>query len=193
MEGTPYRITYSDPQLRDASPEYPFPVVVSATVAAPSANFTRPSNTTAYAVGDLVANNTAAASVVAMSWTAARFAAGSFYVAGIRLHKSQASVTNAQFRIHLYAATPTFVTAGDNGVFGTVVATGNANWISSYDVTIVALHADGASGIAVPTEGLVSPALLASGQTVYGLIEALAAYTPSSAEVFTAELLLEQN
>jgi hypothetical protein len=30
-----------------------------------------------------------------------------------------------------------------------------------------------------------------SGGTVYGLIEALAAYTPSSAEVFTAELLLE--
>jgi len=34
-----------------------------------TATFTRPGDTNVYASGDLVANNTAAASVVPMSWT----------------------------------------------------------------------------------------------------------------------------
>jgi hypothetical protein len=160
-----------------------------------SANFTRPSDTNAYAAGDLVANNTSAGSVVAMSWVVSPAyprASGysPVYISGVRLHASKATVTAASFRVHLYSASPTFTSSGDNGVFGTVVATGNANWLASFDVTMVALHADGASGIAVPTEGVVVPQV-PSGGTVYGLIEALAAYTPSSAEVFTAELLLE--
>lgn len=161
----------------------------------PSANFTRPSDTTQYAVGDLVANNTSAGSVVAMSWFVApayprQTGYSPFYISGIRLHASKASVTSASFRVHLYSSSPTFTSSGDNGVFGTVVATGNANWLASFDVTMVALHADGASGIAVPTEGVTAPQVM-SGSTVFGLIEALNTYTPSSAEVFTAELLLE--
>lgn len=169
---------------------------VGALTMAPSATFTRPSNTTQYAIGDLIANSTTAGSVVAMSWTAGVPEASSsgyasFYVAGIRLHKTQATLTSAQFRVHLYSSTPTFTSSGDNGVFGTVVATGNANWLGSFDVTMYALHADGASGLAVPTESVITP--IRPGATVYGLIEALATYTPDSAEIFTAELLVEHN
>ena len=170
---------------------------VSTKVFIPSANFTRPADTNAYATGDLIANNTAAGSVVPLSWIAPRDEAwrggyGTFYIPAVRLHRSKSDVTNAQFRVHLFSALPTFTSSGDNGVFATVVATGNANWLSSFDVTMVALHADGAAGIAVSTEGAITPVLPASG-TVFGLIEARAAYTPSSGEVFTAELLVEQN
>lgn len=161
-------------------------------LAAISANFTRPSNTTQYAVGDLIANNTAAASVVPLSWAASPQRAG-FYVVGVRLHKSDHDLTSAQFRIHLYKASPTFTSAGDNGVFSTVVATGNSDWLGSFDGTMVASHADGDSVVCVPTEGVILPAALAAGTTIYGLIEALATYTPASAEVFTAELIVEQN
>lgn len=169
---------------------------VGAYTMALSTNFTRPNNATAYAAGDLVANNTAAASVAAMSWAAGLPEAGgqpyaSFYVAGVRLHKSAATLTNAQFRVHLYSATPTFTSSGDNGVYGTVVATGNANWLGSFDGTMVALHADGASVICVPTDGVIIP--MRPGATAYGLIEVLAAYAPAAQEVFTAELVLEQN
>lgn len=174
-------------------------------VTAPSYNFTRPTDTTQYAVGDLIANNTAAASVVPLSWkvgtaegNVASQGTKSFYVTGIRLHKSDKDITSAQFRVHLYKAIPTFTSAGDNGAFSTVVATGNANWLGSFDGTMVASHADGDSVICVPTEGLVAPQLIggkdpSSEVVVWGLIEALATYTPASAEVFTAELLVEHN
>lgn len=169
-------------------------------VSAPSHNFTRPSDTNVYAAGDLVANSTSAASVVPMSWAVslAGYNAASFYVTGVRLKMDDPDVTNAQFRVHLYKTAPTFTSSGDNGVYGTVVATGNASWLASFDVTFVALHADGAVGIAVPTEAMMVPQLLVSQipgspVTVYGLIEARAAYTPKSAGVITAELLVELN
>lgn len=166
-------------------------------LSAPSYNFTRPSDTTGYTSGDLVANSTTGTSVVPLSWIPAVSRVG-FWVKGVRLKINNASVTNATFRVHLYNATPTLAggaNTGDNAAFGTVVTTGYAAWIDSFDVTLVGLHADGAAGIAVPTEGAASfmPHPLAANTTVYGLIEARAAYTPASGSIITAELLVEQN
>ncbi len=178
----------------------PDDVQVLTGIAAPSSNFTRPGDTNVYAAGDMVANNTAAASVVPLVWRVANAkanSAASFYVTGVRLRLDKSDVTSAQFRVHLYKALPTFTSSGDNGVFGTVVATGYADWVASFDVTIVAKHADGVAGVAVPTEGMICPQLVAgtpeSPVVLYGLIEALAAYTPKSAGVITAELLVELN
>ena len=170
------------------------PVQTITGVIQPSYAFTRPSDTTAYAVGDLVANNTAAASVVPMTWRvgSATDSKHTVYVTSVRLKVDKASVTNAQFRIHLYKAIPTFTSAGDNGVFATVVATGYASWLGSFDVTALAVMADGVVGHAVPTEGTILPYHLTgldpgSPVVLYGLIEALAAYSPNSASVITAE------
>ena len=159
-----------------------------------SATFTRPADTVTYAGGDLVANSTTAGSVTPLSW-AVGYTAGwksgynPIYIPAFRIRKTKALVTNAAFRLHLYLAQPIIATTGDNGVFGTVVS-GNASWLSSYDTTMVALHSDGASGLAVPTEGSVTPTV-PTGTTLYGLVEALAAYAPASAEVFTFEMLYE--
>jgi hypothetical protein len=161
-------------------------------IAAPTANFTRPSDTTAYSIGDLVANSTTAASVVALSWTPFKVRAGG-WITGARLRIDKSDVTNAQFRLHLYSATPTFVTGGDNSAFSTVVATGYASWLCSFDATLYAIDAAGVAGIMVPTEGLVAPAAIGQGSTVYGILEARAAYTPKSASVLTVELLVEGN
>jgi hypothetical protein len=175
------------------------PVDILTRIWKPSASFTRPADTTQYAVGDLVANNTAAASVQAMPFDMGPADADGnkkLHIAGARLHASKNSVTAASFRLHLYSATPTFTSAGDNSAYGTVVATGNANWIASFDVTLRALHADGASGIMTPTEGAIEPQLLTGGNPgspviVYGLLEALDVYTPSSGETFSVRLLVE--
>jgi hypothetical protein len=165
-------------------------------------SFTRPADTTAYAAGDLVANSVTAGSVVAMSWAnvapeaARQNSYSSFYIPAVRLRKSTASVTNAQFRVHLFQATPTFVTNGDNSAIATVVATGAANWLGSYNGTFVAAIADGAIVNCLPTENAAAqrlPFLMASGSTVYGIVEALAAYTPGNAEVFTVQLLVERH
>lgn len=153
-----------------------------------SATFTRPGDTTPYNAGDLVANNTAAGSVVPLSWAIVRRPQ---FVSRVRLLKSTASVTNAAFRVHLFAAAPTFVSAGDNGAFATVVATGAANWIASLDGTMAAACADGAIVNCIPTGNIPRRDYIGDVSTLYGLVEALGAYTPGNAEIFTATLVTE--
>ena len=160
----------------------------------PSANFTRPNDTTAYAVGDLVANNTVANSVTPLSWTAARIAAGSFLVRKVRLKKSGTSTTNASFRLHLYTSSPTQTggagaNTGDNAAWSTT----HSGYVGSLDVTVDKAFTDAAAGNGFPLTGSEISVALASGQTLYGLLEARAAYTPTASEVFTVDLEVMQN
>jgi hypothetical protein len=164
--------------------------------ATPSATFTRPADTATYAPGDLVANGTAAGSVVPMSWTAARVAGGSGMVRRARLKKSGTAVTAANFRLHLYGSDPsasTGITNGDNGAW----LTKQAGYLGSFDLDMSGVNgrvfSDAAEVIGPPTVGSDVTFSLASGQTVYGLLEARAAYTPASAEVLTVELEILQN
>lgn len=147
-----------------------------------SANFTRPSDTTAYASGDLVANSTTAGSVTPLTFTSAvRAAGGVTRVERIRLRKSGTSTTNASFRVHLYSSSPTAAN-GDNGAFSTAVS----NYIGAVDVVIDRAFSDGAAGAGVPLVGSAMTFTIPSGTSLFGLIEARAAYTPASGEVFTA-------
>lgn len=163
------------------------------TIATPSANFTRPADTTAYASGDLVANSTTAGSVVPLSWTAARIAAGNFLVRRARLKKSTASLTNASFRLHLYAADPSAASGianGDNGAWSTK----HASYLGSIAIVVDKAFSDPAAGAqGAPDSGADIQVALGSGQTIYGLLEARGAYTPGNAEVFTVELEIHQN
>lgn len=157
-----------------------------------SNTFTRPADTTAYAVGDLVANSTTAGSVVPVSLTTARVTAGSFILRRIRLRKSTSTLTNASFRVHLFNSSPT-VTVGDNGVFnsaGVLASNMNTGYLGSSDITIDTGFNDGASGFSGIAFNNIQ-VKLASGQVIFALLEARAAYTPGSAEVFTivAEVL----
>jgi len=163
----------------------------------PSANFTRPSNTPAYASGDLIANSITAGSVVAMSFTAARVAAGSFVIRRARLHKDNQAITSATFRLHLFSANPvaTAPTAGDNEVLelnslaaGAYLGYFDFNMASSPDIQASDIELD-----AGPANGSDITVELASGTTIWGLLEARAAYTPASAEVFTVTLEILQD
>jgi hypothetical protein len=172
-----------------------FQSVAGATVA-PSASFTRPADTTAYAAGDLVANSTVAASVVPLSWTAARVPAGSGMVRRARLKKSGTAVANASFRLHLYGADPSAasgITNGDNGAW----LTKESGYLGSFDCDMSGAtgraFSDSAEVLGVPAVGTEVNFSLASGQAVYGLLEARAAYAPASAEVFTCVLEILQN
>jgi len=151
----------------------------------PSATFTRPSDTTAYASGDLVANSTTAGSVAAMTFTVARVAAGSFMLRRCKLATSSTSVTAASFRLHLFRTAPVTVTNGDNGAFS---VSGVADYIGAFDVTVDRAFTDGAAGFGVPVVGGEMSVDLASGTAIYGLLEARAAYTPTSAGTFTVTL-----
>lgn len=158
-----------------------------------AASFTRPADTTAYASGDLVANSTTAASVTPLSfYPLPRMTAQGFSIRRVRMRSSRTSgVTaigtvpaNASFRVHLFAASPT-VTNGDNGAF---FSTQVATYIGALDVTLNRGFSDGFSGIGIPVTGSEIICKNLTGETLYALVQATAAYTPTSAEVFTITL-----
>lgn len=149
-------------------------------------SFTRPADTTAYASGDLVANSTTAGSVAAVELRAVgAYPMGASIVRRAVLRKSGTGVTNAAFRVHLMRADPATVTNGDNGAFS---VSGVADYLGSFDVTIDQAFTDGAYGVGAPNVGSEVMIRLASGQSVYALVEARGAYTPASAEVFVIGL-----
>jgi len=154
----------------------------------PTANFTRPADTIVYAAGDTVANSTTAGSVVPLTLTAARVAAGTFTVHRLKLHKSGTSVTNAAFRVHMFKASPTSA-SGDNAA---ISMTGVANYLGYVDIVIDQAFTDGAAGFSslAMSDTVVA---LSSGQSLYALLEARAAYTPISAEVFTLAAEITQD
>jgi hypothetical protein len=163
----------------------PTQMVVGGNTVQPSANFTRPSDTTAYASGDLVANSTTAGSVVAMTFSP--YLANRPFMSGCvrraRIHKSDTDVVNAAFKLHLFSASPG-VANGDNGAFVPSVVTG---WLGTISVTVGEAGTAGAVGIGAVDVGSEINFLI-GGSSIYGLLEATAAYEPASAEVFTVTL-----
>lgn len=151
-----------------------------------SSNFTRPANTTAYASGDIMANSTTAGSIVPLSWEIGQ--RGPWFIRRARIKKSGTSTANASFRLHLYESSPT-PTNGDNGAWLTT----HSNYLGSIDVTVDKVFSDSSSGEGAPGTGtdiLITNLTNSSVKTIYGLLEARAAYTPASEEVFT--VVIEQ-
>lgn len=148
-----------------------------------SASFTRPANTTAYASGQLVANSTTAGSVTPLVLQAARVNGGSGRLLRANLLKSGTSVTNASFRVHVYKTLPTPAN-GDGGAWSTT----QSNYLGAFDVVVDKAFTDGAAGNGIPLVGTAIVFDTVTGANLYGLVEARAAYTPASAEVFTVTL-----
>lgn len=153
-----------------------------------SATFTRPADTTAYASGDLVANSTTAGSVVPMSFTALPSLNYGGRVKAAKVAFSDTVLTNASFRLHLYNASPV-PTNGDNAAWLTSLV---ANYLGFVDVTVDKAMSDGAAGRAAAIAS-TGDGLNFQSTTLYALLEARAAYTPTSAEVFVVTLEIEQN
>jgi hypothetical protein len=145
----------------------------------PTATFTRPADTTAYAANDLVANSTTAGSVSAMTFT---MTSGGGWARQVTLHKTGVSVSNAAFRLWLFSAAPTMAN-GDNAAFA-MSAPGFDTVLGTMDVTIDQVYGD-AIGFARIDTGLWVP------PTFYGLLEARGAYTPENAEVFSVAVAVE--
>lgn len=173
----------------------------------PSASFTRPGDTTQYAVGDLVANNTTAGLVVPLTFATnpdnvphRMSSGGKGMVRAATLTTSNVSLTNGSFRAHFFtrrpvpapAITPAILTAGnidpapipsvgDNAAFAVDDVT---YYIGAIDITMLQAFSDGAWGKGVPNVGNELMFDLAGGNAIYALLEARAAYTPTSAGTF---------
>lgn len=155
-----------------------------------SGAFNRPADTAAYSTGDLVANSTTAGSVIPIPIVVARKNAGSGRVIRARLMKSGLSLANAAFRIHLYRSLPTS-SNGDNGAWITNKA---VDYLGAFDVFMDRAFTDGALGAGTPLNGSVMTFVTGAGlRVVYALIEARAAYTPTSGESFTLTLEVDSD
>jgi hypothetical protein len=154
-----------------------------------SANFTRPADTNIYAVGDLVANSTTAGSVTIMTFAITRYAQGGCAIRGGRFQKTGTSLTNADFRLHLYETDPTPAN-GDNGAW---LTNNSADYLGYLETGAMMAFNDGCAGRLQYTSAASSDIFLkkASGSNVRGLIEARGTYTPISGEVFTCVLEVE--
>lgn len=147
----------------------------------PSASITRPNDTTAYDPGDLVANSTTAGSVVPLRWD---FNAIPTYalIRRVLVTRSNTTAAGAPFRLFLFNAAPT-VANGDNGAFSgafgqtiTATFTGTVN---------IGGNTNGRFGVLTPESGF-APAVLSG--SIWGLLTADGAYTPTANEVFTLRL-----
>ena len=160
-----------------------------------AASFSRPADTTAYADGDLVANNTAAASVSPLSWAIARNNNDGLSITGARMNKSQQGAANATFWLHLFKADPTATNPinGDNGAM--VLNTDSSDYLGSmkFDFTTdcpdIYNAAHVCNGEWLQGRQDVLGRTGASTTTIYGLLQAKAAYAPASGETF--EVFLE--
>ena len=150
-----------------------------------SASFTRPNDTTAYASGDLIANSTTAGSVTPMSFQIASGIGFSIWRASVKFNS--ATPTNAQFKLHLYKASPT-VTNGDNGAWLST----ESGYLGSISVDASTLtFSDSTTGWSAQlTAPLTVPTDTNPGK-LFGLLTATAAYTPIANEVFTVTLVGE--
>lgn len=153
-----------------------------------ASEFTRPSNTTAYAAGDMVG---ATAGTIHTIAKAARYSGGGGRILVPRLHKSTSTTANGTFRIHFFNDSPT--TANDNAAFA-LRYTERAMYIGFMDVVSVS-DAAGAGAVATPaatTLPLFFKSAAGSSGNIYAVVTATAAYSPGSAETFSLTCTVER-
>lgn len=151
-----------------------------------SASFTRPADTTAYAATDLIANDVDAGDVVPLLFSRPKENVGAEgIIRRARIFKSKTTGTLSA-RLHLYAAKPVPAN-GDNGTWSTNKA---ADYLGAIDVTVDRAFTDGMAGQGVPNVGseISLNQGVGAGGVLYGLLEALGAYTPASGETITVTL-----
>lgn len=144
-------------------------------------SFTRPTNTTQYAIGDLVANSATNTLVSFIN-----FGNLDGVLEEVRLRKTGSTIVDAAFRLHLWAVPEGLgpltlsVTNGDNGVleFNTW-----EHFLGRLEANTM-LSAPGATGAWTTLLPMDSVRYLLTGQRIYGLLEARGAYVPASAEQF---------
>ena len=157
----------------------------------PSFTTTRPADTTAYALGDLVANSATAGSVVPLSWTVTGSTTGSAWIFKASINASNTALVNDVFVLHLYKTAPT-LTVGDNGVFA--AGTTTAGWICDITVTMNSYaFSDGVSGSGVPNTSNACMVVAPASSTIYGLLETRQIFTPTSASTFAVALEDQEN
>ena len=145
-------------------------------------SFTRPNDTTTYASGDLIANSTTAGSVVPINFGVTPRLGHGLFINRVKITKTAGPVANGTVRCHFFDDVAVAVTNGDNAAFA---PTTSASYIGYLEAVFSSTLAAWGFATADSQRPVWSPA--ASGDILYGLIEARAAYVPTAQEVWTVQ------
>lgn len=156
------------------------------------ASFARPSDTNAYAAGDVIGPTTTPAN---QSWDLARIAGQGFRLRAVSMHKSDKNITNAAMDLVLFDAAP--VAIADNAEWLPTDAEMLAGYVGFVELLATDWHqcggATNATGAMLCKSNLDLPLAPAStSKTLYGVLVARGAWTPTSAEVITINLHVER-
>lgn len=169
--------------------------------------FTRPTDTTPYSIGDALANSSTAASVVPIEFKVAKENGGAGLIIGAQLLTDSATAF-AAIRLHLFNRKP-FADAGyqaDNSAIALTYAAmraGNAdqaidgdnisphgvpNKLPIIDFTTFTAQTSSAMSIGQCDQTELPFVCAPNSKLIYGLLEVRAAFTPANGQSFTAIL-----
>jgi hypothetical protein len=158
---------------------------------------TRPADTNAYAIGDLIADvTTTSPQPSAIALPVGRVNGGSGMIRALRLKVNDTAFKNATIRAHLFRDLPTFG-VGDNGAFNaseTYQATESA-YMGYVDITLSQQFSDPAvKGFGVRSIGSEWNFDCGAGtKNIFAVLEARSAVTPGSGKIFTLVAEVLQN
>lgn len=151
---------------------------------------TRPANTTAYTAGDAVgkadANTAANAGDAILQFTNIGPSGGHVILTGVMLEVDLTAVPSGMsaFRLHLYDASPDAIL--DNAAWDLSSAGDRGKYLGYVDIRVpVDL---GSTLIALEESLAMHRKLAASSTTIYGVLQTIGAYTPTSGEVYKVTL-----
>lgn len=158
---------------------------------------TRPSDTTAYTIGDAIGPTGGGAALIEFTG-AAIFGGGQGRVRGALLTKSTTGATGADFRLHLFQGSPGWTAPADNAAYSWGVNADRALIMGYVDFSASQLGAAPAGdgmyfiGSINGGHGEMMFDCSSTGTSIYGVLEARGAYAPGSAEIFSVTLDVEQ-
>jgi hypothetical protein len=149
-------------------------------------SFTRPANTTQYAIGDAVSDSTSSPTVLEFANIATNVTK-TIIIQEVMITSSAAQATLPQFKLWLFNASPTAI--NDNSAF-TLTDAENNTCQATIELTspnVISSKATNNSRLEITNLQRIIRAG-SSSLSLYGLLEARNAYTPISGEIFTIAL-----
>jgi hypothetical protein len=155
-----------------------------------SVEFTRPNDTNAYAIGDMVSDNTSTTTMQQVA-NAVRVSGGSGYLVGVRCSTNKKSIT-PRFRVHLFTTTGATL-AGDNVAYKEVYADSSKR-LGYTDLPSMTTAADTAnSDMSRSLDMTIRLPIVVPATSLYFVVETLDAFTPDAQQKFTFTFVMDQN
>lgn len=152
--------------------------------------FTRPTDTSPYSIGDVVSNDTGTTTMQAIA-NAGRVSGGSGYIVGIRISTDKKSIT-PQLRVHFFNTNGATL-SGDNAAWQDKYAD-SAKRVAFYDMPAMTTGADTSnSDMSRTVDMTMRIPYIATATILYFVLETLTAFTPANAQKFTVTVFLDRN